>query len=163
MSLARRPVRVRLRGHRNLSGRIHIAEGEPLTRFLGSKGLFLNLTEVEWEGRRDERMPHLSVRLDEVTWVEPREPDLRLTTAVPPDEEGRRVELLVDDDLRLQVRIKLAPETRMSDYLESSPSFLPLWSVELQGRSDVATAIALNRTAIHVVRELDETDPGGRN
>lgn len=163
MSFVRHPVRVRLSGTRAVTGTIHIGEGGTLCDFLSSKSSFLNLTEVRWEDSvAGDPLPHLSVGLDQITWVEPKDPALQLSTADRVPEQSRNVELQVDGNLRLRVRLSVAQETRMSDYLEVRPSFVPLWSVQVEGKSGEIERVALNHSAIHVIRELDETDPRSR-
>lgn len=164
MSLHRRAVRVRLRKNRALTGQIHISDGPSLTAFLSGKLFFLNLTDVLWEGStEDTRLPHLSVRLDEIIWVEPLEASLHLSSASLPSEEARDVELHVDRDLKLHVQLNVARETRMSDYLDANPGFLPLWTVRIVGGGEPLDRVALNHQAIEVIRELERTDPRERS
>ena len=163
MSLRQRAVRVRLRKNRALTGQIHISDGPSLTAFLSGKLFFLNLTDVLWEGTtEDNRLPHLSVRLDEIIWVEPLEANLHLSSAALPSEESRDVELHVDRDLKLHGHLNVARETRMSDYLDANPGFLPLWSVRIIGGGEPLDRVALNHSAIEVIRELERTDPRDR-
>lgn len=160
MSFLRHLVRVRLSGDRALTGTIHIAQGGTLCDFLGSKSSFLNLTQVHWENSTATApLPHLSVRIDQISWVEPQNPTLQLSTAARLPEQSRKVELLVDGDFRLQVDLNVAKETRMSDYLEVRPSFIPLWSVGVEGEDREIDRVALNHSAIQFIRELEETDP----
>ena len=156
MSLHRRSVRVHLIGGRTLVGRIHIAEGQSLSGFLSSKLFFLNLTEVGWEdGVEAGSLPHLSVRLRQIVRVDPLDPDLRLSSALVPSEDTRRIELHVDGGVRLHVQMNVARETRMSDYLDANPSFIPLWSVRVEGQERVVDRVALNHDAIQAIRELE--------
>jgi len=164
MSLHRRAVRVRLRNDHTLTGRIHITEGQSLTSFLSTKLYFLNLTEVEWDVAADDGLlPHMSIRLGQIVWVEPMEPGLHLSSATLPSEESRSVELHVDGTVRLQVRMNVARETRMSDYLDANPGFLPLWSVRIVGTGETVERVALSHSAIEVIRELERTDPRERD
>jgi hypothetical protein len=160
MLLNRRSVRVHLRGGRSFVGTIHIAEGQSLAGFLSSKRYFVNLTNVRWEDAAEAGpFPHLSVRIRQIIWVEPLDPELRLTSAIVPPEDSREVELQVDGGTRLSVQMSVARETRMTDYLDANPAFIPLWAVRVAGRDHVVERVALNHDAIHVIRELGETDP----
>jgi len=164
MSLHRRAVRVRLKNDHTLSGLIHITEGQSLTSFLSTKLYFLNLTEVEWDVAADDGvLPHMSIRLSQIIWVEPMEPGLHLSSATLPSEESRRVELHVDGTIRLQVQMNVARETRMSDYLDANPGFLPLWSVRIVGTGETVDRVALSHHAIEVIRELERSDPRERD
>jgi hypothetical protein len=166
MSLNRRAVRVRLRNNRALTGQIHITEGQSLSTFLSTKLHFLNLTHVRWAGSEGEPLlPHLSVRLHQIIWVEPLEPELHLSSAALPSEAARKIELQVDAGdrwHRLQVEMNVARETRMSDYLDANPGFIPLWSVRLVGGEETVDRVALNHRALAVIRELEDTDPRQR-
>ena len=166
MSLNLRAVRVRLRHNRALSGQIHITEGQSLSTFLSTKLHFLNLTQVPWAGSAGETpLPHLSIRLDQIIWVEPLDTSLHLSSAALPSEEARKIELQVDAGEhwdRVHVEMNVARETRMSDYLDANPGFIPLWSVRLPGSDETVDRVALNHRAIAVIRELEDTDPRKR-
>lgn len=163
MSLHRRSVRVRLRNDRSLAGKIHITEGQSLVNFLGVKQHFLNLTEVRWEEPSgQEALPHLSVRLDQIVWVEPLDAALHLTSATLPDEDGREIEIQVDGDERIHVQMVVARETRMTDYLDANPSFIPLWQVRIVDDGTTIERAALNHAAIETICELEDTDPRSR-
>lgn len=163
MSLNRRAVRVRLLDNRILTGQIHISEGQSLTTFLGTKRHFLNLTEVTWVGGdQDEPLPHQSVRLNRIVWVEPVDAGLHLSSATLPSEEPRSVEIQVAGQTRLQVKMNVARETRMTDYLDANPDFIPLYSVRIVGTSELVERAALNHGAIEVICELERTDPRQR-
>ncbi len=166
MSLNRYAVRVYLRNDRALTGRIHMAEGQSLATLLGTKLHFLNLTDVQWSGSGEsELVPHVSVRMEQIIWVEPLDTTLSLTSAALPSEEIRNIELQVegaDGWERLHVQMNVARETRMTDYLDANPGFIPLWSVRIVESGETVERVALNHRAIAVIRELDETDPRQR-
>lgn len=159
MSLHRRAVRLRLRGGRVLRGHVHVAEGQSLGGFLSARRFFLNLTEVWWQGASaDDPLPHLSVRLRQIVWVEPLDPALHVTSATMPAEESRRVELHLEGGDELHVRLNVARETRMSDYLDANTSFIPLWSVQMRGDDRTLERVALNHSVILTIRELDDVE-----
>lgn len=163
MSLLRRAVRVRLHGKRSLTGQIHIPAGRSLAGFLSAKQIFLNLTEATWDDDASgDVLPHISVRIGQIIWVEPLEEALHLSTAALPSEESRKVELEVEDGMRLHVELNVARETRMTDYLDANTSFLPLWSIRREGEEEAIERAALNHGAIQVIRELEATDPKER-
>ncbi|MEJ2541398.1 MAG: hypothetical protein P8188_15755 [Gemmatimonadota bacterium] len=163
MLLERRAVQLRLRNRRALNGQIHITEGQSLATFLSTKLHFLNLTQVEWgEEGAETRVPHLSVRMNQIVWAVPMEPALHLSSAELPSDDRRSLELLVEGGYRLHVQLNVARETRMSDHLDANPGFLPLWSVRIVGTGQTLERMALNHDAIEVIRELDRTDPRER-
>lgn len=162
MSLNRHPVRVRLRNGRTLDGHIHMTEGQALSTFLSTKVSFLNLTNATSPSDLSERVPHLSVRLAEIVWVQPLDPALQLSSATQPSVEARDVELhalSAGATIRLRVRMNVARETRMSDYLDANTGFIPLWSVQIEESATPLDRVALNHGAITMIRELGDTDP----
>ncbi len=134
---------------------MHLAEGQSLIGFLDSRKAFLNLTEVHWlDGRGGgSSLPHLAIRISQIVWVVPQDPSLALSSAVVPTEQSREVELELVGDVGIRVRLNIADEQRMSDYLDSNPSFVPLRSVRVRETQEVMERIAVNHTAVLTVRE----------
>lgn len=162
MSLNRHAVRVRLRDGRTLDGHVHMTDGQALSTFLSTKVAFLNLTDATDAHGDGERVPHLSVRLVEIVWVQPLDPGLQLSSALQPSVEAREVELHAvsgGEPVRLRVRMNVAKETRMSDYLDAHTGFIPLWSVQVGASPTPLDRVALNHGAITMIRELADTDP----
>lgn len=153
--LKHRPVRVLLRGNRALEGIMHVAEGQSLIGFLDSKKAFLNLTSVRWlDGRGAEgALPHMSIRISLIVWVVPLDSSLALSSAVLPTEEARDVILDLVGDLTLTVRLNIAHEQRMSDYIDANPSFVPLRAARVSESGEVIERLAINHRAILTIRE----------
>jgi len=139
-----------------MEGIIHIPEGMPLLHFLGMKRHFLNLTDVRKAGAGEDRdsIDHLSLRLSNLVWVIPIDETLHVSTASPPADSSRAVELQLVDGLNLTVTLNIAEEQRMSDYLDANPGFLPLWSARMPATSRVIERFAVNQEAILAIREL---------
>lgn len=154
--LRQRPVRVLLRGNRSLEGHVHISEGQSLVGFLGMKKYFLNLTSVRWlDGRGGEgALPHLSIRISQIVWVEPADGDLPLSTGISPTGGAREVELQLIGDVTLHVTLGIADEMRMSDYFDSNPAFIPLRAARLGEGREPVERLAVNHEAILTIREL---------
>jgi hypothetical protein len=150
--LERRPVLVRLRSGRTVDGSIHISRGQPLIDMLAMKKSYLNLTGARWSEDGD-RVPHLSLRVQEILWVMPRDGALILSSAAPTSQSPRKVELHLVDGSTLTVTVGLASELRMSDYFESSPSFLPIWDVS-GAIPEESRRLAVYEGAIMAIREL---------
>lgn len=150
--LERRRVLVRLRGGQSVEGSIHISPGQSLVDFLAMKKSYLNLTEARW-AEDDDPHSHLSLKIQEILWVLPRDGALILSSAVPPSESSRRVELHLVDGSVLRVALSLARELRMSDYFESSPAFIPIWEVS-GANVGGSQRLAVHEEAIRAIREL---------
>jgi len=154
--LRQRPVRVFLRGNRSLEGHLHISEGQSLVGFLGMKKSFLNLTSVRWlDGRGGaEPLPHLSIRISQIVWIEPLDGALPLSTGVAPSDGAREVELQLVGDVTLNVTLGIADEMRMSDYLDSNPAFIPLRAARPKEGTGPIDRLAVNHECILTVREI---------
>lgn len=155
--LQRRRVRIRLRGSRIVEGDLHIAEGRSLVDFLSVKKHFVNLTTVGWTGdpmAGPEKVPHLAVRMSQILWVEPMDPDLDLTSSLETFGAGRPVQLYLEGDIVLRVELHLAEEHRMSDYLDANDAFIPFRNARMPQIADEREAVAVNHSAILAVREL---------
>ena len=150
-------VQVLLRGGTGLEGEIHVPEGQPLLHFLGVKRYFLNLTSVstvEMDGTRGETQGHLSIRLSNVIWVVPLDDTLHVSTASPPSDSIRTVELQLVDGFTLKVTLDISLEQRMSDYLDANSGFLPFWNAGTPFGERAIERLAVNHEAILAVREI---------
>lgn len=154
--LQRKRVQVLLRGGHTLDGTVHVPEGQPLLHFLAMKRYFLNLTEVRREnpGPSEGTIEHLSLRLSNLIWMIPLEETLHITTAPPPTDSSRMVELQLVDGMTLTVSLNISTEQRMSDYLDANPGFLPIWGARVEETSHVIERLAVNHEAILAIREI---------
>ncbi len=155
--LQKKVVTMRLRGGRELSGLIHIAEGQPLSDYLSVRGAFLNLTEVRWQSPAGSAapLPHVGIAMTRVVWIAPVDGSLHLTSAAHPTSQEREIELVLADGQTLHVMLYLPDELRTSDYFESGPGFIPLRNVREQGQGTTLRfdRLALNKEAIVAIRE----------
>lgn len=154
--LRQRPVRVLLRGNRSLEGDVHISEGQSLVGFLGMKKFFLNLTSVRWlDGRGSEgAVPHQSIRITQIVWVEPLDGGLPLSTGLSPTGAAREVELQLVGDVALHVTLGIANEMRMSDYFDSNPAFIPFRAARIGDGREPIDRLAVNHESILTIREV---------
>jgi hypothetical protein len=156
---------VLLKGGRSVEGIVHIPEGQPLLHFLGMKRYFLNLTDVRGSdsGVNEGFIEHLSLRLSNLVWLVPLEESLHISTAHPPANSSRTVELQLVDGLTLTVDLNISTEQRMSDYLDANHGFLPLWAARVQGSPRVIERLAVNHEAILAIREVSEQEGDREN
>lgn len=155
--LQQKRVQVLLRGGDSLEGELHIPEGQPLLHFLGMKRFFLNLTSVSRmgaDGKRGKTLNHLSLRLSNVIWVVPLDETLHISTASPPTDSTRSVELRLVDGFTLKVTLDISHEQRMSDYLDANSGFLPFWNAGTPVGTRAIERLAVNHEAILAVREI---------
>ena len=161
--LQRKRVEVLLRGGRALEGIIHVPEGQPLLHFLGMKRYFLNLTDVTGKDPAggETLAAHLSLRLSNLVWMIPLDETLHISTAPPPADSTRTVELQLVDGVTLTVTLNISNEQRMSDYLDSNPGFLPLWEARVPESGQFIERLAVNHEAIMAIRELSSESGNG--
>ena len=156
-SLRQRRVRIRLRRGRVVEGDIHIAPERSLVDFLLVRKHFLNLTSVRWKGDtnwEEDEMQHLAIRMSQILWVEPVDPDLRLSASALPSFEARPVEIHLEGDLPLHLSLHLSEEHRMSDFLDATSDFIPFRRAKILDGERLVSALAINRAAIMTIREL---------
>lgn len=140
-----------------MEGDVHIAPERSLVDFLLVRKHFLNLTSVRWKGDHtwdEEEMPHLAIRMSQILWVEPVDPDLHLAASALPSFEARPVEIHLEGDIPLHLSLHLAGEHRMSDFLDAASDFIPFRRAEILDEDRVVPALAINRAAIMTIREL---------
>lgn len=155
--LKQKSASVRLRGGRTVEGAIHIPDGISLPQFLGTKRKFLNLTSVRDSASPGDQVPigHLSLRMTNIIWIIPQDGTLHIDSASVQVEAKRSVEIELVDGLRLQVSLQIAEEQRMSDYLDSNWSFLPLWSAADPDTEQVIERLVINHDAVLSIREIE--------
>jgi len=162
--LQRKKVQVLGRGGTGMEGEIHIPEGQPLLHFLGMKRYFLNLTavtQVAADGTPGDTQGHLSIRLSNVIWVVPMDETLHISTASPPPDSNRTVELQLVDGFTLKVTLDISREQRMSDYLDANSGFLPFWNAGAPFGKRAIERLAVNHEAILAVREISPVERQG--
>lgn len=155
-----RRVRFVLRDQRVVDGLIHVRDGDNLATFLGSrKGGWLNLTDVCWQ-TTDHRVGHVVLKLGLVLWAGGIGDDADLLPTAG-DVPSRSIELTLENRVTLHAELP-GVARRLSDVLSAWGAFVPLRDARLAGGGVGFGEIALNRKAIHVVRELPGEDDDAR-
>lgn len=152
-----RRLRLFLRDHRVLDANARVPRGQFLSTYLASRTRYVNLTEIDWMGTA-EKVGHISLKVDKILWAASQDGDLPLTNALAAA-SARRVEVELEGGYLLSAGLLLVQNQRLSDYLQSSPPFVPLREAELRPRGRSLGDIVVNQDAIQVVRELRA--PGG--
>jgi hypothetical protein len=156
-----RQVRVMMRDGRRLAGAIYVAEGQTLTRFLATRKTFLNLTGVEagWIGELEEEEAaageearHLTVRMAKVLWVQPEDRTIPLVS-LPAMPTPRPVELFLEKNSTMRGQLHMGVDERLSDYLQTTLPFLPLYRATQHPSGRSLGDIALNAAAVVAARE----------
>jgi hypothetical protein len=152
-----RRLRLFLRDHRVMDANARVPRGQFLSTYLASRTRYVNLTDIDWMGT-GEKVGHISLKVDKILWAASQDGDLALTNALAAA-SARRVEVELEGGYLLAAGLLLVQNQRLSDYLQSSPPFVPLREAELRPRAKRLGDIVVNQDAIQVVRELRA--PGG--
>lgn len=151
-----RRLRLFLRDHRVLDASTRVPRGQHLATYLASRGnRYVNLTTGEWVGTGSS-VPHVALKVDRILWAASGDGELPLTrplSGVTP----RRVEIELEGGYVLAAGLPLVENQRLSDYLQSAPSFIPLREAELLPRGKELGDIAINQDSIQLVREVRES------
>jgi hypothetical protein len=161
MSISKKRVQLLVGQGRILEGDVHIPDGQALVGFLGTRKHFLNLTSVAgMPGGADEApIAHLAVRVDQVVWIRPLDPEFALSTVVGPNARPRGVRLLLVGGKALAVKMRISNEQRLTDYFDSNTGFIPLYDAQIDGSDQTMPELAVNHRAILALQELTDTDP----
>jgi hypothetical protein len=146
-----RRLRLFLRDHRVLDADARVPRGQSLSTYLASRTRYVNLTGIDWVGTR-ETIPHMALKVNSILWASSRDDDVQITgairTGVP-----RRVDVELEGGYMLAAGLLLMENQRLSDYLQSAPSFIPLQDAALQPRGRALGDVVVNQRAIQAVRE----------
>ncbi|MFP4623511.1 MAG: hypothetical protein ACLFRX_04980 [Gemmatimonadota bacterium] len=153
-----RRLRLFLRDHRVLDASARVPQGQSLATYLASRNRYVNLTTVGWIGT-GEQVPHMALKVSSVLWASSEDGDVPLTSGLAAA-HARPVEVELEGGYLIAAGLLLAPDQRLTDYLQTAPSFVPLREAELRPRGKELGDLAVNHEAIKVVRELDARAAG---
>jgi hypothetical protein len=154
-----RRLRIFLRDFRMVEAQVNLAEGQALASYFASRKSYVNLREARWAGI-DEAVTHAVLRVDQVLWAAAPDGDLPLTSASL-STPGRLVEIQLDGGLLFRGSLVMSAHQRLTDYLESAGSFVPLLRSQLlrSGRPPKRVNVdlgdvVLNQAAIQATWEV---------
>ena len=164
--LPARRLRLFLRDFRMVEAQISLAEGQPLMQYFASRKQYVNLRGARWAST-NENVRHAALKVEQVLWASAMDNDIPLmggTISTPP----REVEIQLEGGLLLRAGLVIGEGQRLSDYLESQPTFLPVRHAQLlrSGRppKEVNVTlgdIVLNQAAVQAVWEVLAQKPDG--
>jgi hypothetical protein len=149
-------LRLFLRDYRVVEARVGFTEGQTVASYLASRKKYMNLQDVFWVGT-GEKLPHVSLQVAQILWASAADGDIPVThahSAGPP----RLVEISLESGLVARAGLTLVANQRLSDYLETSPQFIPLRDMRLLPRDVDMGDMVINQDAIQMVRELHPGD-----
>jgi hypothetical protein len=151
-------LRILLRDFRMVEAYIGLAEKQSLTSFFTSRKSYLNLREAKWASA-SRVVDHMVLRVDQVLWAASIDDDVPLMNASL-HAEPRAVEFHAEGGLLIRGGVALGGQQRLSDYLESVGSFIPVHGALLlrSGRPPrevnvTLGGIVLNASGVQAVSE----------
>ncbi|NIY13080.1 MAG: hypothetical protein GWN02_34530 [Gemmatimonadetes bacterium] len=150
-----RRLRLFLRDHRIMDADALVPQGQHLSTYLATRNRYLNLTDVSWLGT-GENVEHLALKVANILWAASEDGEVSL--GAPRAMEGpRRVEVELEGGYVVAAGLLLVADQRLSDYLQSSPMFIPLRDAVLMPRRKPLGDVVVNQEFIQMVREITET------
>lgn len=147
-----RRIRLFLRDHRILDADASVPDGQFLSTYLATRNRYVNLTAASWLGTGED-VPHLALKVDNILWAASQDGALRLTGAHAAV-TARRVEVELEGGYMIAAGLLLVDNQRLTDYLQSAPSFVPLQDAELRPRGKKLGNVVVNQHAVQLVREI---------
>lgn len=138
---------------------ITLAEGHSLVSWLANRKSYVNLRGARWSGS-ESSIFFAALKIDQILWAAAVDQDIPLTSASA-HLAPRMVEIQLEGGLLVRAGLSIGERQRLSDYLESLGSFIPVRNAQLlkSGRppKDVNVVlgdIVLNQVAVQAVWEL---------
>ena len=157
--LPTRRLRLFLRDFRMVEAHISLAEGQSLQQYFASRKQYVNMREAKW-ANTNETIKHAVLKIEQVLWAGAIDNDVKLTQAMA-QAAPREVEIQLDGGLLMRAGLILGEGQRLSDFLESQPTFIPVQNAQLlkSGRppKDVNVALGdtvLNQAAVQAMWEV---------
>ena len=164
--LPTRRLRLFLRDFRMVEAQISLAEGQPLMQYFASRKQYVNLRGARWASTND-NVRFAALKVDQVLWASAMDNDIPLLGGTI-STEPREVEVQLEGGLLVRAGLIIGGGQRLSDYLESQPTFLPVRNAQLlrSGRppKEVNVSlgdIVLNQAAVQAVWEVSSQQPAG--
>jgi type II secretory ATPase GspE/PulE/Tfp pilus assembly ATPase PilB-like protein len=148
-----RSARIVLRDGSVVEGDVHVTPGTSLARHLSAAGAWVNLTNASVPDR-DEPVVHTAMQTGSILWAASLSDDLPVGTTLP-DSSPRPVELALDGGMEIAGTIHLPSAQRLSDFLEDSGPFLPLFDATLALGTAPLGDLVVSRSALHRIAELE--------
>lgn len=155
-----RRLRLFLRDFRQIEARANLAEGQSLASWLSNRKTYVNLRDATWT-TTNEHAQHAVLKVQQVLWAASMDGDILLVSAQPTT-TPRLVEIQLEGGLLVRGGLNLGDRQRLSDYLESQQSFIPIRNAKLMrsGRPSkevnlVLGEVVLNQEAVQAVWEVD--------
>lgn len=146
-------LHVVLRDGTLVEGAIHIAEDMSLIAFLGSrKGGFMNMVDAH-RPKQKEAPGHLIVQTELAVLVSAPDNNMAVVGAAGAGAGERIVELHLIGGKAIKGTMLLAPMQRMSDYLHQCGKFAGITNATLVNEGKAIGDIAVNTSAITMIRE----------
>ena len=155
-----RKVHIVLRDGDVVDGGLYLTDGQALAPYLGTrKNGWVNVVSAVWQ-REGELHRHAVLQTDHIVIASATDKDYPVQ---PASQVGvpRAVDLLLDDGTRVQGSLYLAVRQRLSDFLSTCGTFLPLLGARRVHDGDELGDIAVNSGCVRAVRDAKVFEPDG--
>lgn len=163
--LPKRRLRLFLRDFRLVEGYAHMPDGITLAAFLANRRGYLHLVDLRWQPS-GEAAPFAVVRVAQLLYVAAADTGVALVNASS-FTANHPVEMLLEGGLYVRGGVQLGPRQRLSDYLESTGSFVPVAGAQLmrserppRTRNVLWGDIVVNQDAIQAVWDGQPAEHG---
>lgn len=153
-----RRLRLFLRDFRMVEAQVSLNEGTSLQQYFASRKQYVNMRHARWASTNEE-IKHAVLKIEQVLWAASLDNDIPLTNANA-QTQPREVEIQLDGGLLVRAGLTLGDGQRLSDFLESQPTFLPMKNAQLlrSGRPPKEVNVALgdimlNQSAVQAMWE----------
>jgi hypothetical protein len=153
-----RRVRLFLRDFRVVEASTSLADGQSLTTYLANRKSYVNVRDAKWTGT-EEQVRHAVLRVDQILWGAAPDGDVPLITSSG-HPKPRVVGIQLEGGLLMRAGLSFSEGQRVSDYLESAGTFIPVHAAVLlrSGRQSKEVNVTLgdvvlNQAAIQGVWE----------
>ncbi|NLG63176.1 MAG: hypothetical protein GX539_13125 [Candidatus Cloacimonetes bacterium] len=159
-----RRLRLFLRDFRMIEAFVSTAEGQPLTSYVSNRRRYINLRAAHWADATSDRS-HAALQVSHVLWASAPDGDMPLVNSSGVS-RPREVELQLEGGLVVRGALPIFEQQRLSDFLESTATFIPLQSARLlrSGRPPKDTNVDLgdivvNQAALQAIWEAEAGVP----
>lgn len=157
-SLEPKPVHLIMRDNTMLEGEIHIAEEQPLVSYLASrKGGWMNMVNARRPKYGD--LPgHMIVQSDHIVMASCPTGNIQIVIPVTGGFD-RLVDIVLPGGTTVRGHLPLAPQQRMSDYVNTAGKFIGIGRARLLADGRELGDVAIHTAAIAMLREAPSGAP----
>lgn len=157
-----RRLRLFLRDFRMIEAYVSAAEGQSLSSYVSNRRRYINLRAAHWADATSDHS-HAALQVAQVLWASAPDGDMPLVISSGVS-RSREVELQLEGGLLVRGLLPMFAQQRLSDFLESTATFIPVQSARLlrSGRPPKETNVDLGDVVVNqaALQAIWETEAG---